>query len=256
MGGGEELMRDHWFEDIADRLGSAYLRYSFTKGALQEVDFIISETGARTGARILDVGCGPGRHSLEFARRGFVVDGVDISEEFVRLANAAASAEGLTHVTVVRADARELAADDARRGIYDVVICLCQGAFGLMRAPEDDDRVIASLAGMLQPGGMVILSAFNAYFQVRHHVEASFDAATGVSHERTAVRNPEGVSQEVDLWTGCYTPKELRLMAERHGLEVIAIYGVEPGAYGRLAPSVDLPEHLLVARRRVAADSV
>jgi hypothetical protein len=45
-------------------------------------------------------------------------------------------------------------------------------------------------------------------------------------------------------------------MAERHGLEVIAIYGVEPGAYGRLAPSVDLPEHLLVARRRVAADSV
>jgi hypothetical protein len=41
----------------------------------------------------------------------------------------------------------------------------------------------------------------------------------------------------------------MRLMAERVGLEVLAIHGVEPGAYGRSEPSIDLAELLLVARR-------
>ena len=34
-------MSQHWFEPIADHLGSAYLRYSFTKGTVQEVDFLM-----------------------------------------------------------------------------------------------------------------------------------------------------------------------------------------------------------------------
>ena len=51
-------------------------------------------------------------------------------------------------------------------------------------------------------------SAFNAYFAVRYHHDATFDAARGVSHERTEVRDRGGEVAEVDLWTGCYTPRE------------------------------------------------
>ena len=78
--------RAHWFEAVADHLGAAYLRYSFTKGTDQEVDFLVDCLGLAPGARILDVGCGPGRHAHEFGRRGFEVVGVDISERFVALA--------------------------------------------------------------------------------------------------------------------------------------------------------------------------
>jgi len=58
---------DHWFEPIADHLGAAYLRYSFTKGTRQEVDAVVGWLGLRPGMRVLDVGCGPGRHAHELA---------------------------------------------------------------------------------------------------------------------------------------------------------------------------------------------
>ncbi len=80
----------HWFEPIADHLGSAYLRYSFTKGTRQEVDHVVAALGLMPGAKVLDVGCGPGRHAHELARRGIIVHGIDISEKFVALATAGA----------------------------------------------------------------------------------------------------------------------------------------------------------------------
>jgi 2-polyprenyl-3-methyl-5-hydroxy-6-metoxy-1,4-benzoquinol methylase len=79
--------RDHWFEDVADHLGEAYLRYSFTKGTRQEVDFLVPALGLEPGMRVLDVGCGPGRHAHELAKRGLRVHGVDVSQRFIDLSS-------------------------------------------------------------------------------------------------------------------------------------------------------------------------
>jgi cyclopropane fatty-acyl-phospholipid synthase-like methyltransferase len=76
----------HWFEDLADHLGGAYLRYSFTKGTANEVAFLVDALALAPGARVLDVGCGPGRHALALAERGIEVVGLDISARFVALA--------------------------------------------------------------------------------------------------------------------------------------------------------------------------
>lgn len=232
---------DHWFEPIAEHLGPAYLRYSFTKGTVQEVDHVVAALGLRPGERVLDVGCGPGRHAHELARRGIVVHGIDISEMFVELARLDAHAGA----TFERLDARAMPFDAE----FDAVVCLCQGAFGLMTASGEDELVIAGIARALRPGGRLALSAFNAYFAVRYHDAATFDADLGVSHERTEVRNPDGHSLEVDLWTGCYTPRELRLLLERHELAVARISSVEPGRYGDDPPTTESPEFLVVAHR-------
>jgi len=231
----------HWFEPLADHLGSAYLRYSFTKGTRQEVDYVMSALGLEPGMRVLDVGCGPGRHAHELGRRGVRVHGIDISTRFVELARADAP----PGATFERLDARSMTFDEE----FDAAICLCQGAFGLMTVDGHDQTVLAGIARALRPGGRLALSAFSSYFVVKHWPESEFDADTGVNHERTAIRNEAGESIETSLWTGCYTPRELRLLCVAHGLEVTAVNSVEPGAYRTEPPSVDTAEFLVLATR-------
>jgi SAM-dependent methyltransferase len=232
---------EHWFEPIAEHMGAAYLRYSFTKGTVREVDHLVDTLQLVPGMRVLDVGCGPGRHSLELAKRGLVVHGIDISQTFIDIAKTDAP----PNASFARLDARDL------RFVaeFDLVICLCQGAFGLMTANGDDLRVLEGMAAALKPGGRLALSAFNAYFAVKYHDSAEFNAATGVSHERTEVRNDDGEALQVDLWTGCYTPRELRLLLDTAGLRVDRISSVEPGRYGSDDPSIESPEFLVMATR-------
>jgi len=242
---------DHWFEPVADHLGSAYLRYSFTKGTVNEVDFLAEVLHLRSGDRVLDVGCGPGRHAHELGRRGVEVVGIDISRRFIDLARHDAP----PGVTFERMDAREMTFASE----FDAVISLCQGAFGLVGAgpgtdattsTDPDGSVLTAMAGAARPEGLVAVSAFSSYFMVRYLEDHdTFDAARGVNHERSSARSESGVERDVDLWTSCFTPRELRLLAAAAGLAVEHVWSVTPGRYTRAAPDLDQPEFLMIGRR-------
>ena len=83
-----------WYNAVADHLGSAYLGFEFTQGTEQEVDFLYNALSLKPGARLLDVGTGPGRHAVEFAKRGVQVVGIDISSRFLAIARERASEAG------------------------------------------------------------------------------------------------------------------------------------------------------------------
>jgi SAM-dependent methyltransferase len=231
-----------WFDPLAEFLGSAYLRNAFTMGTEQEVAFLVDALGLVPGMRVLDVGCGPGRHALALSRLGIEVVGVDHSADFLRLARDAAASEGLD-VQFVRLDVRDLAYDRE----FDAVLCLCQGGFGLLGG-RDEPKVFARIARAVAGGGRLALTAFSAAFAIRFLEDGeSFDPATGVLHERSTVRDPHGREREFELWTTCFTGRELALLAESAGLQVDALAGVSPGHYGTVPPTIEHPELLLLA---------
>ena len=249
--------QNHWFEPIADHLQEAYLRYAFTQNTEKEVSHIVSSLNLKSGDRVLDVGCGPGRHSLELARRDIKCLGIDISQQFVDLANKSAVEEGLEELVVFeRGDARDLHFVEE----FDGVVSLCEGAFGLQGGPAASDAanlmgdrsVMAGMAQALKSGGRLLLAAFSAYFQIAHASDDSnnFDLMTGVRHEVTKIKDPVGHEINADLWTTCFTPRELWLMAQMVGLEPLTVRSVHSGEDWS-ADSLDLDhaEFLLLAKR-------
>ena len=271
------MAAEHWFEGLAEHMGPAYLRYSFTMHTGKEVDFLVEVLGLEPGDRVLDVGCGPGRHCLELARRGIEAVGVDISQRFLDLASEAAAAEGLSDlVEFHRVDARDLAHFDAGAEAqhfdaamdphfdaamdphFDAAIAMCQGAFGLQAGPAagpdpvnvlGDRAVLAGMAAQVRSGGKVGVAAFSAYFQVQHLDNSDFDALSGTNHELTEVRDEAGVGRAADLWTTCFTPRELWMLASSAGLEPLAVHGVSSvGDYSPVPPNVEEPEFFLVAQ--------
>jgi SAM-dependent methyltransferase len=103
-----------------------------------------------SGARILDVPCGQGRHAHLLAEAGFDVTGVDFSAPLLRIARARGTGRALRYV---RGDMRRL---DARwTGRFDAVVNLFT-SFGFFLSPSDDARVIEEFARVLKPGGVLM----------------------------------------------------------------------------------------------------
>lgn len=234
---------DPYFAAVGDWLGEAYLRYTFTKGTDQEVRFLVDLLGLDPGARILDVGCGAGRHTVALANAGYSVTGVDVSRGLLDVAAAAANDAGVKP-SLFEVDARQMPFEAE----FDAVISICQGAFGLMG--KDDSLILRRMFEAVLPRGRVVLTAFSALYEAaRPRPEATFDADRGIVHESTVIKDPTGAEHEVDLWTGVYTPRELRLMALGVGLIPEHVWSVEPGGFSRRTPDLEYPEFMLVARR-------
>jgi len=136
--------RAHWFEDLADHLGPAYLRYSFTKGTEQEAAFLVDTLALTPSSRVLDVGCGPGVLTAPLVERCGAdrVAAVDPSPPFV-----AAARERFAGVDVREAAAEALPFDD---DAFDVA--LAQLVVHFMRDPVAGIREMARVA---KHGGVV-----------------------------------------------------------------------------------------------------
>ncbi len=246
---------DPFYVPIGEFQGELYRRNAFAAHTTAEVDALVAHTALEAGQRVVDVGCGDGRHLRALAARGVSGVGVDVSPALVEAARAAADRErdtwpAGTELTFLTGDARRL--DEVaglRRGGADVAWTLCQGAFGT--DPATDPDVLAGVASCVRPGGLVVVTAFHALFAVRHLVEGdAFDPVSLVHHQVSEVRGPDDTRARFDLWTAAYTVPRLVRMAEDAGLEVRRVAGAEPGRYDATEVALDDPELLLVASVR------
>jgi SAM-dependent methyltransferase len=120
-------------------------------------------------ARILDLCCGNGRHSLELSQRGFDVIGVDRTTAYIAKARSEAEKRGLD-VAFVVGDMREYCAPNS----FDFVMNLF-GSFGYFEDPDDDRRVIENVYASLRPGGQFLIETMGKEILARDFQEKNWD---------------------------------------------------------------------------------
>jgi 2-polyprenyl-3-methyl-5-hydroxy-6-metoxy-1,4-benzoquinol methylase len=241
-----------WKEFFAEQ-AATYLDNPFTAFTKEEVSFILSLFSIPEGGRILDVGCGVGRHAVEFAQRGYKVTGVDFSPEMLAEARKLATRAGV-EVEWVEQDATTFKSDE----MFDAAICLCEGAFNLIGPEEEpvahDMGILRSVSAVLKPGAHFVLNTLNAFAFIRQIndqavEQRSFDPKTMIATYRDIMRLPTG-EKELRIRERLYIPPEVTAMLVTAGFDVLALYGGTAGEWARRPLKLDEIEAMFVARKR------
>ncbi|MBE3065571.1 MAG: class I SAM-dependent methyltransferase, partial [Spirochaetes bacterium] len=165
-------MHEKWYRELFTGYAESYDRESFTQGTIGEVDFLEKEIDRDKTRRVLDIGCGTGRHAIELATRGYRVTGVDLSESQLARAREKALRAGV-QVEFLQRDARELPLADR----YDLAMMICEGAFPLMETDEMNFAILQNAARALVDGGKLVLTTLNALYPLYHSVKEFLNAA-------------------------------------------------------------------------------
>lgn len=238
-----------FFDQHADK----YMDEPFVQGTAAEVDFLIEQLQLTPEQRILDMGCGTGRHALELARRGYQVVGVDLSDGMLAQGRAIADAEGLANVTFQQADATQYTTDEP----FDRIYCVCEGSLGLIGLgsdPHDHDMaVLRNLYAALKADGKMLITVLNALRLIRQYGQEDVDAGQfdpATLTERSHLATGEGDEQvAVEFLERGFVIPELRLMLGVIGFEVVHIGGGTAGNWGLRPLELDEYEIMAIVRK-------
>lgn len=233
-----------WYEALFENYGKQYDGEVFTQGTAGECDFIEQEIGQNKSLKIIDIGCGTGRHSIELTKRGYNVTGVDLSESQLKRARQKAQDAGL-EINFQKQDARNLPFN----GEFDLAIMLCEGGFSLMETDEMNFEILKNAAKALKNNGKLIFTTLNGLFPLFHSVsefyksaekegqsqckECSFDLMTFRDHNKAVFEDDSGNKKELKCNERYYVPSEITWLLKSLGFKKIDICGAKLGAFSR-----------------------
>lgn len=234
-----------WYESLFENYGLKYDNEIFTQGTLGECDFIENEIAADKSHKILDIGCGTGRHSIELTKRGYHVTGIDLSDSQLQRAREKAAELKLV-IDFQKYDARQLLFINE----FDLAIMLCEGAFPLMETDEMNFQILQSAAKALRPGGKLIFTTLNGLFPLFHSVkdflesssqvgnaitsENSFDLMSFRDYNTTTFEDDNGIQKELHCNERYYVSSEITWLLKSLNFNTVEIFGSSLGAFSRL----------------------
>lgn len=237
-------MARQWYEKIFENYAINYDKEVFTQGTIGECDFIEKELNFDKSLKIIDVGCGTGRHAIELTKRGYSVTGIDLSESQLKRAREKAENENLV-IELIRLDARNLPFENH----YDVAIMLCEGGFPLMETDEMNYDILKNVTKSLKNTSKFIFTTLNGLFplfnsidefheDLHHENEAQyksnhFDLMTMRDHNITTFIDDEGVEHRIKCNERYYMPSEITWMLKSLGFKTVDIFGAKLGDYSR-----------------------
>jgi ubiquinone/menaquinone biosynthesis C-methylase UbiE len=246
-----------WWESFFDARYLQAYRWVEDKTE-QEVDFVVDVVGVQPSDRILDLCCGQGRHTLELARRGFSVSGLDQSEYLLSVAKERTTQAQLP-VEFIQGDMRRLPFKEES----DVVLNLFT-AFAYFDDDQDDVKALWEIARVLKQGGRFLLDMINREWIVRNFQRRGWqdfgdsgllletrelDLETGrLRADVTFIENGEATRRTTCI--RLYTLHELKGMMREVGLELVAKYG---GFDGR-DYTLDSNRMILLAQKKKPTD--
>ncbi len=230
-----------WYEELFSNYADTYESEIYTQGTLGEVDFIENELNHDKNCKILDIGCGTGRHAIELTKRGYSVTGVDLSGSMLKKAREKSAALGLD-IDFQLADARNLPFEQE----FDLAIMLCEGAFPLMETDEMNFEILKNAAKALKKDGKFIFTTLNGLYPLYHSVkefieshsdkgsfENSFDLMSFREVSTLEIEDDDGNSKVLECNQRYYVPSEISWLLKTLNFNNIDIFGCKIGNFSR-----------------------
>lgn len=233
-----------WYEALFENYAKKYDNESYVYGTLGECDSIEREINCDKSIKILDIGCGTGRHAIELAKRGYQVTGIDLSESQLKRAREKAKEQGVK-IDFQRHDARNL----PFKGEFDLAIMLCEGGFSLMETDEMNFEILKSATKALKSKGKFVFTTLNRLYPLFHPAKEvnepagkegesvcrsiSFDLMTFREYNRVEFEDDAGNKKTLECNERCYVPSEITWLLKTLGYKKIEIFGARLGDYSR-----------------------
>jgi 2-polyprenyl-3-methyl-5-hydroxy-6-metoxy-1,4-benzoquinol methylase len=240
----KEMNKKQWYETLFENYGEKYDNESFAQGTIGECDFIEKEINHNKTLKIIDIGCGTGRHSIELSKRGYSMTGIDLSESLLEKAREKSNQNSL-NVDFQRHDARNLPFEKQ----FDIAIMMCEGGFPLMETDEMNYEILKNVSKSLKENAKFIFTTLNGLFPIFNSIEQfcasntdngnatyhknTFDLMTFRDYNITKVEDDNGIEKELECNERYYIPSEITWLLKTLEFTKIEIFGAKLGAFSR-----------------------
>lgn len=238
------MTKNPWTDKKFAKKCLQHIDKNFLDGTEKEVEFLINEMGLSEGNEVLDLGCGAGRHSIELAKRGFRVTGIDVSKILI---NEAKMRSGELKIKFILADLRNISKIVKSGRHFKGVICLCESGIGTLGL-KNDLLLLRKIHDLLYKNGKFVWTTFNGIKKYRN---------TSSNVKKFDYINGEILWETPEDWKGrklkeverVYTPSEAIMLLSLSSFKKINIYGCSSGNFNYQDLEPDDIEMMVVGQK-------